>query len=150
MEWIKGDFRISTDKNLLNVRAIHSYLSKESYWAMNISEQRVQKSCENSLCFGVYNGTEQIGFARAITDYATFSYLADVYILPAYQGKGLGKWLMECIMAHPDLQELRRWILATKDAHGLYEQNGFKPLAFPNRHMEYKNTKVFDTKWLID
>ena len=149
MEWIKDNFKITTDKSQLDVAAIYSYLSQHSYWAKNIATQRVQRACDNSLCFGLYDSNGQIGLARVITDYATFAYLCDVYVLPAYKGKGLGKWLMACVMAHTDLQQLRRWLLATKDAHGLYEQFGFGPLSKPDRHMELKNTEVFDGEWLM-
>ena len=150
MEWTKDNFKISTDRNLLNVVAVHAYLSKESYWAKNISEARVKSACENSLCFGMYEAGKQIGLARLITDYATFAYLCDVYVLPQYQGKGLGKWLMNCVMAHPDLQTLRRWILATKDAQGLYKYSGFAALKNPDRHMEYRNEKIFDGEWQVE
>lgn len=121
----KDDFLISTDKTLLDIGVIHSYLSKESYWAMNIPREVVVKSVAHSLCFGVYHDGKQIGFARLITDQATFAYLADVFILEDHRGKGLSKWLMHSIHAHPELQGLRRWVLGTKDAHGLYEQFGW-------------------------
>ena len=150
MEWTQNNFKISDDSSLLNMTAIHDYLSNQSYWAKNISAARVKAACENSLCFGLYDVNDQIGLARVITDYATFAYLCDVYVLPAYQGKGLGKWLMSCVMGHPELQELRRWILATKDAHGLYKHSGFGPLTNHDRHMEYRNSKVFDGEWLIE
>lgn len=121
----KDDFLISTDKTLLDIGVIHSYLSKESYWAMNIPREVVEKSVAHSLCFGVYHDGKQIGFARLITDQATFAYLADVFILEDHRGKGLSKWLMHSIHVHPELQGLRRWVLGTKDAHGLYEQFGW-------------------------
>jgi GNAT superfamily N-acetyltransferase len=150
MEWVKDGFKISTDKNLLNVTAMHAYLSKESYWAKNISEARIKRACENSLCFGVYNDAKQIGLARVITDYAVHAHISDVYILPAYHSKGLGKWLMACIMQHPDLQQLRRWSLGTKDAHGLYRQFGFTELSKPGNGMEFRNLKVFNEEWLVE
>lgn len=150
MEWTKDKFKISTDKTLLNFEAVHHYLSKESYWAKNISETKIRTACANSLCFGLYEDKKQVGLARLITDYATFAYLCDVYVLPEYQRNGLGKWLMNCVMAHPDLQTLRRWILATKDAQGLYQYSGFEPLKNPDRHMEYRNEKVFDREWLVE
>jgi len=124
----KDEFRISTDASLLNVDMIHEYLSKESYWAANIPRDLVERSIQHSLCFGIYFQQQQIGFARLVTDRATFAYLADVFVLDAYRGKGLSKWLMECIHAHPDLQGLRRWVLGTRDAHGLYEQFGWSVL----------------------
>ena len=127
MEWTKDKFKISTDKTLLNLEAVHNYLSKESYWAKNISKAKIKTACENSLCFGIYENenhtlptSKQIGLARVVTDYATFAYLCDVYVVPEYQGTGLGKWLMNCVMSHPNLQTLKRFILANKDAHGIY------------------------------
>ena len=149
MEWTKDNFKISTDKDLLSFTAMHAYLSKESYWAKNISEERIKTACENSLCFGVYEHGSQIGLARIITDYATFAYLCDVYIHPEYLGKGLGKWLMACVMAHPDLQTVRRWTLGTKDAQGLYKQFGWQPVS-AERNMEYRNLNVFDNEWLVN
>lgn len=140
-EAVKDDFIISTDKTKLDVRVIHHYLCNESYWAKNIPLQVVEKSIEGSFCFAVYHNNKQIGFARVITDKATFAYLADVFILEDYRGKGLSKWLMQTIMDNEELQGLRRWLLATKDAHGLYAQYGFTPLDKPERIM---GLKVFD------
>lgn len=124
----REEFMISTDPALLNVDVIHGYLSNQSYWAQNIPKEVVQKSITNSLCFGLYFNGKQVGFARLVTDKATFAYLADVFILKEYQGKGLSKWLMEIIQSHPELQGLRRWMLGTRDAHGLYEQFGWTVL----------------------
>ncbi|MFL9481911.1 GNAT family N-acetyltransferase [Chitinophagaceae bacterium LWZ2-11] len=124
----KEDYRISTDPSLLQLEVIHQYLSKESYWAQNIPFETVKKSIEHSLCFGVYRLQEQVGFARLITDQTSFAYLCDVFILPAWQGKGLSKWLIQSMQEHPELQSLRVWMLRTKDAHGLYEQFGWKNL----------------------
>ena len=121
----KDDYLISTDPSLLDVDVIYDYLSGESYWAKNIPRDVVEKSIANSLCFGVYHHNKQIGFARLITDKATFAYLADVFIISEYRGKGLSKWLIQVIHAHPELQGLRRWVLGTRDAHGLYEQFGW-------------------------
>ena len=115
----RGEFSISTDPADFDISAIHAYLST-SYWAAGIPKETVARSIANSLCFGVFNGDAQIGFARVITDRATFAYVGDVYILDAFQGRGLGTWLMQTIIAHPDLQGLRRWSLVTRDAHGLY------------------------------
>ncbi|MEP7256073.1 MAG: GNAT family N-acetyltransferase [Ferruginibacter sp.] len=137
-EAIKNDFLISTDKTKLNIAVIHNYLSKESYWAKNIPIKIVKKSINGSCCFGLYKNKNQIGFARVVTDHATFGYIADVFILDEYRGNGLSKWLMEMIMTHPDLQGLRRWMLATKDAHGLYVQFGFLPLDKPERIMGFR------------
>jgi GNAT superfamily N-acetyltransferase len=141
-------YAISTDKTFLDVGMIHTYLSKESYWADNIPFETVKRSIENSMCFGVYYEGKQIGFARLITDKATFAYLADVFILDEHRGKGLSKWLMQTIHDHPGLQGLRRWMLGTRDAHGLYEQFGWTVLSeevrprFMQRHFPdvYKTT----------
>jgi GNAT superfamily N-acetyltransferase len=132
----KGEYTISNDKSRLQLKTIHGYLSR-SYWAENIDFTIVKNSVENSYCFGVYKEEEQIGFARLITDYATFAYLADVFILEEHRGKGLSKWLMEIIMSSPELNKLRGWMLKTKDAHGLYRKYGFEKSKFPERIMEY-------------
>jgi N-acetylglutamate synthase-like GNAT family acetyltransferase len=124
----KDSYLISTASSLLDIRVIHNYLSKESYWANNIPIEVVEKSISNSLCFGLYHNQQQIGFARVVTDKATFAYLADVFILEEQRGNGLSKWMMEVIQSHPELQGLRRWMLGTKDAHGLYEQFGWTVL----------------------
>ena len=121
----KDDYFISTDPSLLKVDVIYKYLSEESYWAKNIPRDVVEKSISNSLCFGIYHHNSQIGFARLVTDKATLAYLADVFIIAEYREKGLSKWLMQVIHAHPELQGLRRWVLGTRDAHGLYEQFGW-------------------------
>ena len=134
-EWRKDGFMISTDRSRLQPETIHAYLSR-SYWAAGRTRAQVERSLEHSLCFGVFDGDAQIGLARVVTDYATFAYLCDVYVLEAYRGRGLGKWLMSIVMAHPDLQGLRRWSLATRDAHGLYRRHGFRELEAPERWME--------------
>ena len=121
----KDDYFISTDPSLLERDIIYNFLSEESYWAKNIPRDVVEKSISNSLCFGIYHHNKQIGFARLITDKSTLAYLADVFIIPEYRGKGLSKWLMQVIHAHPEMQGLRRWLLGTRDAHGLYEQLGW-------------------------
>lgn len=136
MEWRNEGFTISTDRNLLQIDVIHGFLSEESYWAKERTREQTLKAIENSLCYGVYQGENQIGFARVVTDYATFAYIGDVFILEKYRGRGLSKWLMETIVSHPELQNLRRWILATRDAHALYEKTGFAALRFPERWME--------------
>jgi GNAT superfamily N-acetyltransferase len=132
--------QISTDKNRLNIVLIHEYLSTESYWAQNRDIEIVKRSIDNSLCFGVYEDDKQIGFARVVTDYAVFAWIMDVFILKNYKGKGYGKMLMRAIMSHDKLQNLQRWGLATDDAHGLYEQFGFKPLSKPLNMMEIKRS----------
>ncbi len=129
-------YTISAEKSSLDVEMIHRFLSEESYWAKNIPRELVERSIENSLCFGAFDGKRQVGFARVITDYATFGYLADVFVLPAYRGRGISKLMMETVRSHPNLQPLRRWQLITRDAHRLYAQFGFRELAAPERHME--------------
>nr|WP_315426953.1 GNAT family N-acetyltransferase [uncultured Albidiferax sp.] len=131
----RGDYRISTDPQQLDLAAVHAYLT-QSYWSPGIARERVERAAANSLCFGLFHGAQQVGFARVVSDKTTFAYLADVYILDAHRGQGLSKWLMATILAHPDLQGLRRFMLATRDAHSLYAQFGFTPLANPGRLME--------------
>lgn len=132
----KDEFVIDTDRERLQIDVIQKFLTEESYWAQNRTREQTETAIENSFCFGVYKEGEQIGFARVVTDRATFAYLGDVFIVEEFRGLGLSKWLMETILAVPELQGLRRWILATKDAHGLYEQSGFHSLKFPERWME--------------
>ena len=126
LEWQNGEYKIRTNKELLQIDLILDYLVNQSYWAKNRTAEQMQTVIENSLCFGLYRESRQIGFARVVTDFATFAYLGDVYVLPEFQGEGLGKWLIEVVVNHPDLQGFRRWILATRDAHMLYEKYGFK------------------------
>jgi N-acetylglutamate synthase-like GNAT family acetyltransferase len=134
-----SNYTISTDKTKLNVPVIHRFLSQDAYWCQNIPVEIVQRSIDNSLCFGVYSDNDQqVGFARVITDHATFGYLADVFILPEHRGKGLSKQLVAFIMDYPSLQGLRRIMLVTKDAHGLYTQFGFKPIEEPENTMAIK------------
>jgi len=134
--FFKKGFLISTDTALLDVTLIHHFLDQLSYWGKGISLQTVQTSIQNSLCFGVYQHQKQVGFARLVTDKATFAYLCDVFILPDFRKSGLSKWLLQTIRHHPDLQNLRRWTLATADAHGLYEQFGFMRMKNHDRWME--------------
>ena len=131
----RGEYRISTDRQRLDIALIHEFLS-QAYWSPGVPRGIVERGIGNSLCFGVYHGAQQVGFARVITDQATFAYLADVFVVQAHRGKGLAKWLVETILQHPDLQGLRRFLLATRDAHSLYGQFGFAPLAEPARLME--------------
>ena len=126
---------VSTDPDRLDLTTIHRFLS-ESYWARGIPLETVRESIRNSLCFGLYEGDRQVGFARVVTDRATFAYLADVFVLESHRGRGLGKRLVAEVMAHPSLQGLRRWLLVTRDAHALYARHGWKPLAAPERLME--------------
>jgi len=143
MEHTQGNYTISTDKNRLDIALIHHFLSVQSYWAIGIPLDTVKKSIDNAMCFGVYSGDQQVGFARVITDWATIAYLADVFILPEHRGQGLSKWLVETITTHPELQGLRRWMLGTSDAHTLYEKYGFKPVARPQIWMEKHNPDVY-------
>ena len=135
-EWQRGEFSISTDRDRLDIVGIHDFLSKSAYWARGRDLETVKRSVENSLSFGLYKGVQQIGFARVVTDYATFAWLADVFVLEDYRGQGLGKWLVQVIISHPELQRFRRWVLATKDAHEIYRQFGFIELKRPERWME--------------
>ena len=143
MIWHKNDYTISTDKTTLSPEYIHQYLSEQSYWANGIPLHTVKKSIEGSICFGVYKGAQMVGFARVITDNATFGYLADVFIDETCRGQGLSKWLIEVILAHPDLQGLRRFMLATRDAHGLYQQFDFKELANPEYMMAIVKPDIY-------
>src|SRR6185312_15158681 len=129
-------FGISTDESLIDFTAVYNYLHFESYWAKGIAEETLRNAIKNSLCFGIYHQNTQAGFARVITDKATFAYICDVFILPDFRGLGLSKWLMQTIVSHPELQGLRRWSLATADAHGLYSQFGFAQVLRPDRWME--------------
>ena len=137
-----GEFLLSTDKARLDLALIHSVL-RETHWAKGIPLATVAKAIDHSLCFGVYRQHVQVGFSRVISDHATFAYLADVFIVDAYRGRGLSKWMMSCVMAHPELQGLRRWLLATADAHGLYSQYGFKALGKPERFMEINVPDIY-------
>ncbi len=130
------EIEISTDTDRLDIDLIHRYLSDESYWASGIPRDLVERSIDNSLCFGAFEGYEQVGFARVVTDYATFGYLADVFVLPSHRGQGVGKKILEAVKNHPDLQRLRRWHLVTRDAHNLYAEIGFRELESPEKHME--------------
>lgn len=140
----RGDFLISTDRGRLDLDVIYRFLTT-CYWAKGISREIVARSIGHSLCFGVYDGGgAQVGFARVVSDFATVAYLGDVFVLESHRGHGLSKWLMECIMRHPALQNLRRWILLTRDAHGLYSQYGFTALKTPERYMELHRPGVYD------
>ena len=125
MEYVKDEFSISTDKSKINIDYVHQFLSN-TYWAKNIPLDTVQRCIDGALCFAVFHKEQQVGFARVITDHASFAYLADVFIDKNYRGKGLSRWMMEVILDYPSLQGLRRFLLATRDAHGLYEKVGFK------------------------
>jgi GNAT superfamily N-acetyltransferase len=141
-EYREGRFLVSTDRSWLDLDLIHGFLT-DCYWAKGIPREIVARSIENSLCFGVYDEGKQIGFARVISDCATYAYIGDVFVIESHRGKGIGKWLMECIVRHPSLQNLRRWSLVTEDAHGLYAQFGFTPLRSPERYMEVLDADVY-------
>ena len=134
-EWRRDAFTISTDPARLDLDAIHAFLV-DSYWARGIPRDVMERSIRNALPFGIYEGARLAGFARVVTDYATVAYVGDVFVLEPWRGRGLSRWLMECVLAHPELQGFRRWILLTRDAHGLYARAGFTPLASPERWME--------------
>jgi ribosomal protein S18 acetylase RimI-like enzyme len=131
----KGPYSITADRTRTDVDAVHAFLTR-CFWARGISRELVAKSIEHSLCFGVFDGQSQVAFARVVTDYSTYAYLCDVYVLEEYRGKSLGKWMMEFVMGHPGLQGLRRFQLVTRDAHGLYTRYGFKPPDYPERQLE--------------
>jgi GNAT superfamily N-acetyltransferase len=134
VRWQRGEFEIDTDPSRIDVGVVHGYLER-SYWAGGIARETVERSLSHSLCFGLYAGAEQIGFARVVSDRTTFAWIGDVFVLESWRGRGLGVWLMQTITAHPELQSLRRWMLATRDAHGLYEKVGFTPLDDPTSYM---------------
>lgn len=141
-EQFRGEFCVSSDRSRLDITAIHDFLSN-SYWSPGIPLDVIKRAIEGSLCFGLFHLKAQVGFARVITDRATFAYLCDVYILEDYRGRGLGRWMLENVLAHPDLRGLRRSVLVTRDAHGLYEQFGFRPLARPEGFMELHRPDVY-------
>ena len=146
VEFRRDAFLISTDPGRLDLDVIHGFLTN-CYWAKGIPREVVARSNEHSLCFGVYDGSGvQVGFARVISDFSTVAYIGDVFVLESHCGRGLGKWLMECIAQHPALQNLRRWMLTTRDAHGLYSQVGFTPVKFPERYMERHRPDVYEIR----
>lgn len=142
MEWRRGEYIVTCDRRRADLEVIATFLG-DSYWAKGIPPALVRRALEHSLNFVLLKGRAQVGFARVITDFATIGYLGDVFVLQAHRGKGLGKWLVECVMLHPELQGFRRWILATRDAHELYRQFGFAHLAKPDIFMEKSNPNVY-------
>ena len=159
----RGEFLISTNRARLDLDVIHHFLTN-CYWAKGIPREVVARSIEHSLCFGVYDGEGsnsrlakearhgapvQVGFARVVSDFATVAYLGDVFVLESHRGHGLSKWMMECITQHPALQGLRRWILLTRDAHGLYQQFGFTPVKSAERYMELHRPDIYETRKTI-
>jgi GNAT superfamily N-acetyltransferase len=139
----RAGLRLCTDAAAMDVDAVHAYLAGESYWARGIPRETVARAVRNSLCFGVFDGGAQVAFARVVTDRATFAYLADVYVLEPWRGRGIGQWMMEAVHAHPELQGLRRWSLVTRDAQGLYARFGWTPVARPERHMERTDPRIY-------
>lgn len=147
----RDGFVLSTDRERIDLHAAHEFLAESSYWAQQIPFETFARSVENSLCFGICDSAgAQVGFARVISDFATFAYIADVFVLDSHRGQGLGKWLMECIQQHPRLQGLRRWVLTTRDAHGLYAQYGFSSPKFPERFMEILRPNMYAEAQEID
>lgn len=142
VEYKRGELIISTDPARVDVDTVHAFLTN-CYWAQGIPKEVVARSIQHSLCFGIYRREKQIGFARVISDFATYAYVGDVFVVEDHRGQGLGKWLMQCIMEHPRLQSLRRWSLVTRDAHPLYRQFGFRPLSAPERWMEIHSPAVY-------
>jgi GNAT superfamily N-acetyltransferase len=145
LAWSRGEYLITTDPERIDIDVVHGYLHRDSYWAKNIPRETVERAIENSLCFSILKGDDQVGFARVTSDRATVAYLGDVFVLPEHRGQGLSKWLMECVIGHPELQGLRRWMLATADAHGLYAQSGFTPIKAPERWMERHFPDVYSS-----
>jgi GNAT superfamily N-acetyltransferase len=143
-EWRRDEYAISCDPARLDVPAIHAYLTR-SYWAHGIPIEIVRRSLEHSVNFCILHGADLAGFGRVITDRATFGYVGDVFVLEGHRGRGLSKWLMECVLAHPDLQGFRRWVLITRDAHGLYQPFGFHALARPDRYLERHAPDLYAT-----
>jgi GNAT superfamily N-acetyltransferase len=146
VEHRRGEFVVSTDRTRLDLDVIYAFLTN-CYWAKGIPRDVVAKSIDHALCFGIYDGAgAQVGFARVVSDFATVAYLGDVFVLESHRGRGLSKWMMECIMQHPSLQGLRRWILLTRDAHGLYSQFGFTSVESPQKWMELHRRDVYEIR----
>ena len=143
MLWRRDGYEVSDDAARLDREAVHRFISTQSYWALGVPRTTLDRAIDHSLCLGLYRGTAQAGFARVVTDRATFAYLCDVYVEPAHRDHGLGTWLIECVVAHPDLQGLRRFCLMTRDAHSLYAKYGFKPMPDPARFMERHDQNVY-------
>jgi ribosomal protein S18 acetylase RimI-like enzyme len=141
--WQRGEFEVSADPGRLDLERVHRWISGESYWAAGIPRDTFFRAVRHSLAFGLYRGDAQLGFARVVTDRATFAYLCDVWIDAAARGRGLGLWLVQCVLAHPDLQGLRRTCLMTRDAHSLYARLGFKPMRYPARYLELHRPEVY-------
>jgi GNAT superfamily N-acetyltransferase len=145
MEWRRDGYEVSDERSRLDRAAVHRFIAEESYWAAGIAQGVMDKAIDNSLCFGLFRGDAQVGFARVVTDRATFGYLCDVFVEAAHRGAGLGKWLVSCVLSHPDLQGLRRLCLMTRDAQELYTPHGFRPMADPTRYLEIHRPDVYRT-----
>jgi GNAT superfamily N-acetyltransferase len=144
LEYHRGEFLVSTARERLDLDVVYGFLTN-CYWAKGVPREIVARSIEGALCFGIYDGEgAQVGFARVISDFATIAYIGDVFVLETHRGRGLSKWLMDCIVQHPALQNLRRWLLTTRDAHGLYSQFGFTPVKVPERFMELHDPHVYE------
>jgi GNAT superfamily N-acetyltransferase len=147
-QWQRNGFRLTNDLSEIDVDAVYAFLH-ESYWAKGIPLEVVQRSLEHSLNFGLLQGERLVGFARVVTDFATFAYVGDVFVLPEFRGQGLATWMMSCVVSHPELQSLRRWCLATRDAHHVYQRVGFETTKIPERWMEMVNPHVYDVPVVV-
>jgi GNAT superfamily N-acetyltransferase len=143
MQWRHGEYEVSDETRRIDVDVVHGFLAGRSYWAEHIPRATTERAIAHSLCFGLYRGDEQVGFARVVTDRATFGYLCDVFVAPEHRGAGRGKWLVSCVLEHPDLQGLRRLCLMTRDAHTLYEPFGFRPMPDAKRYLEIHRPDVY-------
>lgn len=142
LEWRREDYTISTDPARLDLDVIHAFLDRDSYWAQGVTRERVARSIERSLPFGLYDAAgAQAGFARVVTDYTIFAWMCDVFVLPPHRGRGLGVWLVETVLSHPELQSLRQWLLGTEDAHELYARFGFEPPDDPRRYLRIRRSE---------
>jgi GNAT superfamily N-acetyltransferase len=143
MNWTHGDYEVSTDPARIDLDLTHKFLSEEAYWSPGVPREVVERAVSNSINFGVYKGSAQVGFLRVVSDRATFAWIGDVFVLPEHRGHGVSKFLMECALGHPELQGLRRWLLATRDAHGLYAQYGFTELHDATKFMERWDPDIY-------
>ncbi len=142
LEEHRGDFMVTTDLSRMDMNVVYGYFSR-AYWCEGLPRETLERAMQNSLCFGVLEGEKQVGFARVVSDRTTFAYVCDVFVLESHQGRGLGTWLMQCVVRHPELQGLRRWHLTTRDAHSLYRKVGFTLLSKPERHMEVFTPDIY-------
>lgn len=143
MDWRKDNYLLTTDASLFDTDTLYHFISDQSYWSRGIPRATFERSLQHSLCFGLFQDETQIGFARVVSDFATFAYLGDVFVHQNHRGRGLSKWMIDCVLSHPDLRGLRRWMLATRDAHELYKQFGFTELKAPGKFMEKHDPEVY-------